>query len=111
MDGSNVSPTEIESILLCREDIAQVAVIGVPDDRLGEVGMAFVVPSGTRFVDELELGDWCRSNMANFKVPRRIEVVDALPTSATGEITICFARMGFTKRDLKLSSCHRWVQP
>jgi len=100
VDGSNVSPAEIESILLCREDIAQVAVIGVPDDRLGEVGMAFVVPSGTRFVDELELGDWCRSNMANFKVPRRIEVVDALPTNATGEITKFVLREWVSRRGI-----------
>ena len=85
--GFNAYPAEIESIMLRREDLAQVAVIGVPDERLGEVGMAFVVPSGTAFVDELELGDWCRANMANFKVPRRIEVIDALPMNATGKVT------------------------
>jgi len=85
--GFNAYPAEIESIMLRREDLAQVAVIGIPDERLGEVGVAYVVPSGKDFVDELELRDWCREHMANFKVPRRIKVVDSLPMNATGKVT------------------------
>ena len=60
---------------------------GVPDDRLGEVAMAFVVPASGTTVDRGELIAWCRENMANYKVPRRVVVVDALPMNATGKVT------------------------
>jgi acyl-CoA synthetase (AMP-forming)/AMP-acid ligase II len=61
-------------------------VVGVPDDRLGEVGWAYVVRVGGLDVEPNELIDWCRDQMANFKVPRHVEFVDALPTNATGKV-------------------------
>jgi HIP---CoA ligase len=61
-------------------------VIGVPDHRLGEVGRAFVVPRAGAAVDESELIAWARERMANYKVPRSVEVVDALPLNATGKV-------------------------
>jgi len=84
--GFNAYPAEIENLMLRNETIAQVAVIGVPDDRMGEVGMAFVVlrPGATTTAEEL--GAWCREAMANFKVPRRIRIVDELPLNATGKV-------------------------
>jgi HIP---CoA ligase len=84
--GFNAYPAEIESVILKHEAVAQVAVVGAPDERLGEVGVAFVVPREGRHLDGDDLVAWCRDRMANFKVPRRIVTVDALPTNATGKV-------------------------
>jgi acyl-CoA synthetase (AMP-forming)/AMP-acid ligase II len=84
--GFNAYPAEIENLLLRNDAIAQVAVIGVPDERMGEVGMAFVVPRPGATVDPDELIAWARDAMANYKVPRRVEVVDALPLNASGKV-------------------------
>ena len=83
--GFNAYPAEIENVLLRHPDIAQAAVIGIPDERLGEVGMAFVVTaSGSGTVPDFTA--WCREQMANYKVPRVVEVVDQLPINATGKV-------------------------
>ena len=84
--GFNCYPAEIEGRLFERDDVAQAAVIGIPDPRLGEVGMAFVVPMAGRRPDPDEVRSWCAEQMANFKVPRRIEIVEALPLNATGKV-------------------------
>ena len=84
--GFNAYPAEIENLLLGHEGIAQAAVIGVPDDRLGEVGMAFVVPRPGAALDGDEVVAWARKHMANYKAPRRVEVVDELPINATGKV-------------------------
>jgi acyl-CoA synthetase (AMP-forming)/AMP-acid ligase II len=84
--GFNAYPAEIENAILASDDVAQVAVVGVPDERLGEVGAAFVVPTAGHAVDPEKLIAWCRERMANFKVPRRVEVVDALPLNAAGKV-------------------------
>ncbi len=84
--GFNAYPAEIEAILLGHPQVAQVAVVGVPDDRLGEVGAAFVVPRPGQTVDPDELVAWSREHMANFKVPRTVRVVDALPLNPTGKV-------------------------
>ncbi|MDX3382253.1 FadD3 family acyl-CoA ligase [Streptomyces niveiscabiei] len=80
--GFNAYPAEIEKLLLGHESIAQAAVIGVPDERLGEVGCAFVVPRPGADVTEQEVIVWARGRMANFKVPRRVRFVDHLPRNA-----------------------------
>jgi acyl-CoA synthetase (AMP-forming)/AMP-acid ligase II len=87
MGGFNCYPAEIEGIMLACDGVAQVAVIGVPDDRMGEVGMAFVVPARGARLEPQAIIEWCRANMANYKVPRAVEVVDALPMNATGKVT------------------------
>ena len=84
--GFNAYPAEIESLLLGHPGIAQAAVVGVPDDRLGEVGVAFVVATTGERLDPEEVVAWARGSMANFKVPRRVEVVDALPLNASGKV-------------------------
>ncbi len=84
--GFNAYPAEIENTLLNMPGIGEVAVIGVPDERLGEVGMAFVVPAPGRSVTPEQVVAWSRDNMANFKVPRKVEVLDALPRNATGKV-------------------------
>jgi acyl-CoA synthetase (AMP-forming)/AMP-acid ligase II len=84
--GFNAYPAEIEGALLRHPEVQQAAVIGVPDERLGEVGMAFVVTSSS----DPGVGDailtWARDQMANYKVPRTIELVAELPTNATGKV-------------------------
>jgi len=84
--GFNAYPAEIENVLMEHPAVGQVAVIGVPDHRLGEVGKAFVVPRAGATVDEDELIAWARERMANYKVPRSVEVVDELPLNATGKV-------------------------
>jgi acyl-CoA synthetase (AMP-forming)/AMP-acid ligase II len=85
--GFNCYPAEIENLMYAHPEVAQVAVIGVPDERMGEVGMAYVVPvPGSRPSPEALIA-WCRRQMANYKVPRRIEIVDALPQNASGKVT------------------------
>ena len=91
--GFNAYPAEIEAILRGHEAVAQVAVVGVPDERMGEVGCAYVVPgSGAAQPggDPDELGrsilSWSRGVMANYKVPRGLVMVDALPVNASGKV-------------------------
>ena len=85
--GFNAFPAEIEGIMLTHPSVAQVAVVGVPDERLGEVGQAFVVPRvEDGAVDEATLVAWCRDHMANYKVPRHIAFVDELPLTASGKV-------------------------
>ncbi len=85
--GFNCYPAEIENLMFDSGWFEQVAVIGVPDERMGEVGMAFVVPAPGHDLTPEGVVAWCRENMANYKVPRVVEVVDALPTNASGKVT------------------------
>ncbi len=84
--GFNAYPAEIENLVLRNENVAQVAVVGVPDDRMGEVGMAFVVLRPDAQTTRDELAAWCRSEMANYKAPRYVEIVDELPLNAMGKV-------------------------
>jgi acyl-CoA synthetase (AMP-forming)/AMP-acid ligase II len=84
--GFNAYPAEIENTLLKMPGLGEVAVIGIPDDRLGEVGMAFVVPAPGQSLTSEQVIAWSRDNMANFKVPRRVDIVDSLPRNATGKV-------------------------
>jgi acyl-CoA synthetase (AMP-forming)/AMP-acid ligase II len=84
--GFNCYPAEIERALAAHPAIAQAAVIGVPDERLGEVGKAFVVLRPNSKLDAASLISWSRENMANYKVPRHVEFVEALPTNPSGKV-------------------------
>jgi HIP---CoA ligase len=84
--GFNAYPAEIENALLRHPDVQQAAVIGIPDERLGEVGMAFVVPRQGAGLTPEALIAWSRDEMANYKVPRRVALVEALPLNATGKV-------------------------
>jgi acyl-CoA synthetase (AMP-forming)/AMP-acid ligase II len=89
--GFNAYPAEIEAALRRHEGVAQVAVVGVPDERMGEVGCAYVVPSvlgAAREATELarDILSWSRDAMANYKVPRSVVVLPALPVNASGKV-------------------------
>lgn len=84
--GFNCYPAEIERMMTAHPAIAQVAVIGVPDERMGEVGRAFVIPRPGTHPTEADIIGWCRDNMANYKVPRSVKFVDALPMTASGKV-------------------------
>ena len=86
MGGFNVYPAEVENLLFQHQDIAASAVIGVPDERMGEVGMAFVVAVPGSVLDAEAVMAWSRENMANYKVPRYVEIVDTLPSNASGKV-------------------------
>jgi acyl-CoA synthetase (AMP-forming)/AMP-acid ligase II len=82
--GFNAYPAEIEGFLMEHPAVAQAAVIGVPDERMGQVGKAFVVCQGPLTADELI--EWSRLRMAGFKVPRTVEFRTELPLNATGKV-------------------------
>jgi HIP---CoA ligase len=84
--GFNAYPAEIENTLLAHPAVGAAAVVGVPDERMGEVGSAFLVlrPGTTVTADEIIA--WCRTEMANYKVPRSVHFVDALPLNAAGKV-------------------------
>ena len=84
--GFNAYPAEIENLMMNHPGVAQVAVVGVPHERLGEVGYAFVVRVLGSTLDGDALIAWCHDEMANYKVPRHIEYVDALPLNASGKV-------------------------
>ncbi len=84
--GFNAYPAEIENEFMNHPAIAQVAIVGQPDERMGEVGHAFVVKRHDQRLDIEDLLNWARNRMANFKVPRYVTFVDALPTNASGKV-------------------------
>ncbi len=84
--GLNAYPAEIERVLLEHPEVHQAAVIGVPDDRLGEVPVAFVVARAGRSIRGAELEEFCSRRLANFKRPRRYFLVPDLPVNAAGKV-------------------------
>ncbi|MBI5104148.1 MAG: AMP-binding protein [Solirubrobacterales bacterium] len=84
--GENVYPREVEEFLYTHPDIADVQVVGVPDERYGEELMAWVVPREGAGVTEESVREHCRGRIAHFKVPRYVKVVDAFPMTVTGKV-------------------------
>ncbi|MBD0021479.1 AMP-binding protein [Gordonia pseudamarae] len=84
--GFNVYPAEVEQVLARYDGVTESAVIGVPDQRLGEVGKAFLTVRDGAAVDEEAVIAHCRAHLANFKVPRSVEIVDNFPRNAAGKI-------------------------
>src|SRR5207253_1312699 len=82
--GENVYPAEVEDLLARHPKVAEVAVVGVDDDRFGQALKAFVVKKGA--VSEEQVKAHVRSNLARFKVPRQVEFVSQLPRNATGKV-------------------------
>ncbi len=90
--GMNVYPSEIENVLVAHDKVAEAAVVGVPDPERGQVLKAVVVPKVGEEVSKRELLKFCRSQLANFKIPKFLEIRDTLPRSRTGKVA---------KRELK----------
>ncbi len=84
--GFNCYPAEIEKIIRTMPGVSAVAVIGVDDARLGQTGKAFIVRAPGAAIDEEQVIAWCRNEMANYKVPRSVVFLDALPINATGKV-------------------------
>ncbi|GFG54486.1 fatty acid--CoA ligase [Mycolicibacterium agri] len=84
--GFNVYPAEVEQVLARLDGVAEAAVIGVPDDRLGEVGKAFIVKRPGAELDEAAVIAYTRQHLANFKTPRSVTFLDGLPRNAGGKV-------------------------
>jgi acyl-CoA synthetase (AMP-forming)/AMP-acid ligase II len=84
--GVNIYPAEIENALYAMREVAEAAVIGVPDSKWGEAVMAFIVPRAGAKLDADSIMTFCRDRIAGYKIPRRIEFVSALPRNGTGKV-------------------------
>jgi len=84
--GFNVYPAEIERQMSALEGLHACAMIGVPDDRLGEVGHAFIVRAAGSTLTEAEVIAWSKANLANYKVPRAVTFVESLPMNSSGKV-------------------------
>jgi len=84
--GTNTYPAEIEAVLFRLEAVEQAYVVGIPDERLGEVGMAFIHVKEGHELSEDEVVAHCRAHLANYKWPRHVQFVQALPMTATGKV-------------------------
>lgn len=84
--GENIAPAEIESYLAGHEGIAAVAVVGAPDERLGEVPAAYIVPKPGRTLTAGDIDGFCRGKIASFKIPRHVFFVETLPMTSTGKV-------------------------
>jgi fatty-acyl-CoA synthase len=84
--GENVSPVEVEELLAGHPDVDRAAVVGLPDERWGELVVAFVVPAPGREPDEAALTEYCRNGLSPFKVPRLWRIVDDLPMTASAKV-------------------------
>jgi acyl-CoA synthetase (AMP-forming)/AMP-acid ligase II len=84
--GFNAYPAEVEQVLSAHPAVAQVAVVGVPDQRMGEVGAAFIVPRKGFQLSAEDIVAFSRANMANYKVPRHVRIVAGLPLNSSGKV-------------------------
>jgi fatty-acyl-CoA synthase len=84
--GENVYPREIEEFLYTHPEIADVQVIGVPDQRYGEELMAWVIPRAGATVTEDQIRGFCKGQIAHYKIPRYVKVVDSFPMTVTGKV-------------------------
>ncbi len=84
--GFNVYPAEIEEYLFTHPHVQNVSVIGIPDSVMGEVAAAYVIPRAGATVDPQSLVDFCAAEIANFKVPRYVQIVDKFPMTQSGKI-------------------------
>ena len=84
--GFNCYPAEIEAVLAQHPAIAQSAVVGISDERMGEVGCAFITLKPDHTTNQADLITWCKERMANYRVPRRVEIIAAMPLNASNKI-------------------------
>jgi fatty-acyl-CoA synthase len=84
--GTNVYPAEVENFLYTFPKIKQVAVVGVPDERMGERGMAFIVLKEGQKSGEKEVVDFCKGKIANYKIPKYVKFIDGMPITGVGKV-------------------------
>ena len=84
--GFNVYPAEIEEYLFTHPDVQNVSVVGVSDEVMGEVAIAYIIPKTGANIDSQGIVDFCSGEIANFKVPRYVQIVDSLPMTQSGKI-------------------------
>jgi fatty-acyl-CoA synthase len=84
--GENVDPMEVEAFLLNHPAITQVAIVGYPDKRLSEVGVAFVLLEAGNSLTEGEVIDYCKGKIASYKIPRYVVFVKDYPMTASGKV-------------------------
>jgi fatty-acyl-CoA synthase len=84
--GENIYPREVEEFLYSHPDVADVQVIGVPDERYGEELMAWVIPRGAATLDADQLREFCHGKIAHYKIPRYVKLVDEFPMTVTGKV-------------------------
>ncbi len=102
--GENVYPEEVERVYRGHPDLEEIAVIGMPDPDLGEVGLAFVILREGCSLDEGALRDYARGRLSRYKIPRRFSRVDALPHTVTGKIQKYLLRQRLSGNDGPLLS-------
>jgi acyl-CoA synthetase (AMP-forming)/AMP-acid ligase II len=90
--GQNIYPVELEDLMVTHPKISQVTVVGVPDAFAGEKVVAFIIPEGGKELEKIEVHDFCRTQMAPYKIPAEVFFVDEFPLNATGKVL---------KRDLR----------
>ena len=84
--GENVYPAEVENVIYQLPQIAEAAVIGVPDERWGETGKVFISLKEGQTIEEKEIIEHCLKNLAKFKVPQSVKFIELLPRNATGKV-------------------------
>jgi acyl-CoA synthetase (AMP-forming)/AMP-acid ligase II len=84
--GENVSSLRVEAVLAQHPDVARAATVGVPDSRWGEIVMAVVVARDGAQIDQAELISFCRARLAGYETPKRVVLVDELPTTVGGKV-------------------------
>lgn len=94
--GENVYPAEVEAVLCALEGVAEAAVIGIADERWGEVGRAYVVVAPGRCLDAAAVEQHCQRHLARFKVPASIVFTDSIPRTASGKILKSALRGGMS---------------
>ncbi len=84
--GENIYPAEVDEVISQHPEVAEVAVIGIPDEKWGERPIAVVVPKGVETVSTEEIREFCKGKIAKFKIPDRVEITDSLPHTGPGKV-------------------------
>ena len=84
--GENVYPAEVENTLFALKGVADGAIVGAPDEKWGEVGVAFVVKDEGAEMAEADVIDWFQGKVARYKIPARVVFINELPRNATGKV-------------------------
>jgi len=84
--GENIYPAEVEKFLYTHPDILEVAVIGIPDEKWGEIGKAFIVKKKNSNITEQDIIEFCKGNIANYKIPKQIQFITEIPKSAADKV-------------------------